>query len=251
MPSYKTSAIILRTYDFKESDKIVVLYSKEHGIIRAIAKAVKKPKSKMSGMISPLIAADIILNEGRNLHVIQQCDVIDFFKNLKTCLKKITIASYYLELLMAFGLENDPQAETYYNFLFEGLKKLENPDNEFLIELLLISFEFEMISMAGYAPLLSTCSSCGKHLSQRENIWFNKPSAYLYCDKCYNVRNSLVPLDKTSYKILLNLTNNFLSLKDIASEELVKVHDILFEYISQKSHYKLKTPKLIEMLCLS
>ena len=67
MSQYKTTAIVLRTYDFKDYDRIVVLYSKEYGLIRAIAKGVKKQKSEFNGKLEPTISSKFILYKGKNL----------------------------------------------------------------------------------------------------------------------------------------------------------------------------------------
>lgn len=252
MPDYKTTAITLRTYDFKEFDKIVVLYSQEKGLLRAIAKGIKKNKSKFSGKVSPLVAADFILYEGKNLDIVTQCDPIDFFKNIKTSFKKISFAFYYAELMLAFAMEEDPNSEAVYNFFLDSLKRLENSDETNNLDILLLNYQFELISMAGYAPMLNCCVSCNAELTADEQFWLKKNSGTLYCNNCVTDPDYLMQVDEAFLAILLNFYGKSIkNLLNLNYSAIIKAHEFLFEYISQKTNYKLKTPKLIENFCLS
>lgn len=252
MPEYKTTAITLRTYDFKEFDKIVVLYSREKGLIRAIAKGIKKTKSKFSGKVSPLVAADLILYEGKKLDVVTQCDPIDFFKNIKSSFKKITFAFYYAELMLAFAMEEDPLSESVYDFFIDSLKKLENSEETYNLDILLLNYEFNIISMAGYAPMLNCCANCNLELSDNKEFWLKKSTGILYCNNCVTDSDYLMPVDEAFLSILLNFYGKSIkNLLNLNYSAIIKAHEFLFEYISQKTNYKLKTPKLIENFCLS
>lgn len=248
MATYKTSAIILRTYDFKDYDKIVVLYSKEHGIIRAIAKGVKRPKSPLGTRIEPLLAADLLVYKGRNLDTINQCDTIESFKNLRTCLKKISFGLHYLELTLAFGMEDDPNSETFYQFLFDSLKNLENANETDILELLLIEFQYKIITFAGYAPMLNCCNNCREDVSANDKIYFNTKTGTVVCHKCAERISSLSYLDTDIYKYFLGLSNGSANLSINNLPMALKAHAIMSEYITKKTNYKLKTLKLMETL---
>jgi DNA repair protein RecO (recombination protein O) len=249
MPEYKTSAIILRTYDFKDYDKVVVLYSREYGLVRAIAKGVKRPKSKLGGRLEPLIASDLILYEGKNLDIITQCSTTDYFKNLRTDLKKITFAMYYSELITAFGIEEDPQSEEVYNFLYDSIKKLEIAmDNE--LEHLLVAFQHKIMVMSGYAPMLDRCDHCNKIIEEDSNVYLNSYRGVFICEKCSDRFGNLAEIDYNLYHYLksLNVKNENTFICDISI--VIKAHCIMLNYIKQKTNYKLKTPDLIENICL-
>ena len=80
--SYQTNAININSYNLSENDKIIVMYSKDNGIIRCVAKGVKKPKSKLGGRMDLLINNNLVLSRGKNLDVVSQAEVLNGFKNI-------------------------------------------------------------------------------------------------------------------------------------------------------------------------
>lgn len=249
MPAFKTTAIILRTYDFKDFDKIVVLYSKDFGLIRAIAKGAKRPKSNLRGRIEPTICAEFVLFEGKNLHTINQCDVVESFKNIRRDLKKITFACYFLELSAAFAVEKDPAALTFYNMIFDILERLEKSPEETL-DICLNDFEFQLISYAGYEPVFELCTRCNSNLDSVSRLYFSPYMGSVVCSNCTSESSGLAELSPELYEYMKNLKVKPENANIPDKTTIIKAHNILFNYISQKTNYKLKTPKLIESLCL-
>jgi len=251
MSQYKTTAIVLRTYDFKDYDRIVVLYSKEYGLIRAIAKGVKKQKSEFNGKLEPTISSKFILYKGKNLDIVNQCDVIETFKGVRKSLKKLTFSLCYLELASVFAVEDDPNSEMYYNFLFDSLKKLESHDETSLIEKLLVEFEYNIISVAGYAPVFDTCNTCRRAIVETEYVSFSSGYGMTVCSKCNKNTANLSDLSLGLYKYLRSLASDSSLDTNIDLITVTKAYSLLFDYISTKTNHKFKTPKLIESLCLS
>ena len=251
MPEYKTTAIVLRTYDLKDYDKIVVLYSRERGLIRAVAKNVKRHKSLLKGRIEPMTASEFIIFEGRNLDSISQADITETFKNLRKDFNKITFGLYFCELSSAFGLENDPQSESFYEFLFESLKKLECADETTMIENLLVAFEYNIIAIAGYAPVFNICGSCRTKIHMGDDLLFSANMGMAICKRCNPKNSSLIEINLNLYKYLLGLADKSISLSNLELSTVTKAHNLLFDYITTKTNYKLKTPKLIDSICLS
>lgn len=251
MNTYKTHALVLKTYDFKDFDKIVVLYSKERGLIRAIAKGIKRPKSKLGGRLEPLIAFDLILRKGRNLDIVYQCETIDSFKALRTDFKKITLGLYFGELASAFGFEDDPASESFYTFVFNTFKKLEKAEDDISLDHLLVRFQYDLISIAGYALLLDSCNNCRKEILQNDELFFSRELGAIICYECSRKFSGLVEINQNFYKYLKSLSNNQQILVNIDKQTIISAHNIMLDYIKQRTTSKLKTPALIETLCLS
>ena len=74
--SYVTNAINLKSYNLSESDKVIVMYSREKGLIRGVAKGVKKPKSKLGARMDMLVANKLMLYSGKNLSTISQAEAL-------------------------------------------------------------------------------------------------------------------------------------------------------------------------------
>ena len=81
MNNVVTDAINLKSYNLKDSDKIVVMYSKELGLIRGVAKGVKKPKSRLGARMDSLVANKVMLYKGKNLDTICQAEALNTFKD--------------------------------------------------------------------------------------------------------------------------------------------------------------------------
>ena len=97
--NYTTNSINLTSYDFSENDKIIVMYSKEKGLITGIAKGCKKPKSKLGATMQALVANKIIMNKGRNLDIISQAEALESFKGIKKDFNKLSISMYCAEIV--------------------------------------------------------------------------------------------------------------------------------------------------------
>ena len=131
--NYTTDAINLKSYPLSESDKIVLMYSKEKGLIRGIAKGCKKPKSKLGATMQTLVANKIIMNKGRNLDIVSQAEALNSFKTLKNDFDKLSFSMYCAEIVANFGIEEDTNSNDIYSLLYSVLSfisktetKLEN-----------------------------------------------------------------------------------------------------------------------------
>ena len=80
MSLYRDTGIVLRTYKLGEADRIVVLLTAEHGKVRAVAKGVRKTKSRFGGRLEPTVARGLLLYEGRELDVVNQAETLDHFR---------------------------------------------------------------------------------------------------------------------------------------------------------------------------
>ena len=128
--NYITDAINLKAYNLSESDKIIVMYSKEKGLIKGIAKGVKKPKSKLGARMDLLVANTVMLRKGRNFSTICQAESLDTFKKTRSDLDKIFYSMYVAEVVNNFGLEEDPSSMSVYDLLYKTLNAVSNAENK-------------------------------------------------------------------------------------------------------------------------
>src|SRR3546814_9324179 len=81
MPLYRAEAVVLRTHKLGEADRIISLLTREHGLVRAVAKGVRRTTSRWGSRLEPFTHVDLQLAEGRNLDVITQAETIDQFSS--------------------------------------------------------------------------------------------------------------------------------------------------------------------------
>ena len=94
----KVEGIIVSEVDYKESSKIVNIFTKEHGIIGALARGAKRLKSNLAGVTSKLTYGTFYINyKEKGLSILSEVDIINSFKNIKKDLERISYASYLTE----------------------------------------------------------------------------------------------------------------------------------------------------------
>ena len=142
---YKTEAIVLKRTDLGEADSIITLYTPNLGKIRAVAKGVRRPKSKLGGHLDLLTQSALLLAQGRNLDIITQSQTIESFLPLKSDLRHISCALYLAELVDQFTAE---QVENHpiYELLHTNLLWLCRTRN---CELVLRHFELQLLRHLG------------------------------------------------------------------------------------------------------
>ena len=143
MNNFITDAINLKSYNLSESDKIMVMYSKDMGLIKGIAKGVKKPKSKLGARMDLLVANKLMLYKGRSMDKICQADVLNTFNKTRRDMDKIFYSMYISEVVSNFGVENDPCSVDIYNLLYKALDKISEADSKIQILLSVIKFQLK------------------------------------------------------------------------------------------------------------
>ncbi|OGI17854.1 MAG: DNA repair protein RecO [Candidatus Melainabacteria bacterium RIFOXYA12_FULL_32_12] len=260
MANYTTQAINLKSYNLGEADKIMVMYSRDHGIIRCVAKGIKKPTSKLGGRMETLNANKLFIAKGKKLDIVCQAELVDTFKEIRKDITKLTYAIYCAELINTFGLENDSNSAQIYDIFFETLKNISLSSNTEDILWTVIRFKLRLMKQLGYAVELNNCVRCNNQI-QENSFYFSAESGGVVCNDCKNEMYKTSDLDSNIIRILKDainfdfpevLTNNADILDDkIAINQLTLDYSfkLLKEYISIRSDKKLKTPELIECLC--
>ena len=247
--NYTTDAINLRSYDLSDADKIVVMYSKEHGIIRSVAKGVKRPKSKLGARMDSLVANTLQFSRGRNLDTVCQAQTINSFKKIREDILKLSCSSYISEIVANFGLEEDPASEETYNLLYSALLGLSESKTKKDILISVIKFQLKMMLISGIVPELDTCLICGRRIAD-EPMYFSKERCGVVCCNCNeNHYVSLKMHNKIRDFLVTLLQFDFNSISEYEQKATDKVcivcFNLLKEYITAHSDKRFKTDKLL------
>lgn len=156
MPLYRDSAVVLRTHKLGEADRIVVLMTAEHGKVRAVAKGVRKPKSRLGGRLEPSSHVALLLHEGRSLDVISQAERVDHFRALHDDLDRLTRAAALLEAVDQVAQEREPDPRLY-QMLLGGLRTLAESPSALVVP----AFFWKLLAAEGVRPELDACVRCG------------------------------------------------------------------------------------------
>ena len=156
MATYRDEGVVLRTTKLGEADRIVTLATPEHGKVRAVAKGIRKTKSRFSGRLEPLSYVSVMCWRGRELDVVNQVEVIEPFRAIREDLDRVPVALTMLEVIDHVALERQPMAEVFRT-LVGALKTLEEGPSPVLLG----AFMWRLLSLEGVGPSLERCAGCG------------------------------------------------------------------------------------------
>jgi DNA repair protein RecO (recombination protein O) len=194
---YKTEAIVLRQRKLGEADKIITLYTPNYGKLDAVAKGVRRPKSRLAGHLEVLTYTSAMLAQGRNLDVVTQAQAVEVFVSLREDLHRLSRALYTAELVDRFSPEG---AESYHIFqlLLATLRRLAEGA---AADVVVRYFEMQLLHLAGFQPQLHRCLGCQRPLTPVPNC-FSPAAGGVLCSSCGSGAMSSRPLSVSALKVL-------------------------------------------------
>ena len=243
---YKTEAIVLKRTNLGEADSIITLYTPNLGKIRAVAKGVRRPKSKLVGHLELLTQGAFLLAQGQNLDIITQSQIIESFQPIKNDLWRTSCAIYISELVDQFSAE---EAENYpvYRLLQSTLHWLCDARNN---ELVLRYFEIHLLRLTGYQPELYKCLNCRAELVPQRNF-FSTGGGGTFCPACARNEPMSFPLTIDALKTMRFLLNNDhisvgrLKISPLLSREL---EQLLRDYIRYVLEHEVKSLEFLDRM---
>ena len=151
--SFRVEAIVLKHSDYGEADRFLSLYTRQRGKLRAIAKGVRKIRSRKSGHLEPFTLVSLQLATGRDLYIVSQAEAEDSYVNLREDLALVGYASYIVEILEKFTYEEEENTPIF-RLLADTLARLDQ-GNE--VELAVRYYEVQLLDLLGFRPELHKC----------------------------------------------------------------------------------------------
>jgi len=181
MSIHKTEAIVIKTFDFRETSLIATLYTKDFGKINGILKGIKTQPSKFSSSLEPFSYNEIVFYKKRNsnLHLVTQCDLKDNFLYLRNDVKKITLASLMMELLDAIM----PLEEINYDIFDLSLFCLNTMSDYYDVEKIATIFKIKLLALSGFKPHFDSCILCEARITGQGK--FSIGLGGLLCSQCF------------------------------------------------------------------
>jgi len=160
VPLYSDEAVVLRTRKLAEADRIITLLTRRHGVVRAVAKGVRRTSSRFGSRLEPFTHVDLQLAEGRNLDVVTQAVTrAPFGSRISDDYERYTAGSVMLETAERLVAEERQPSVQQYLLLVAALRALSAGEHR--SGDLLDSFLLRSLAVAGYAPSFDTCVRCG------------------------------------------------------------------------------------------
>lgn len=192
MPVYSDEAVVLRTHKLAEADRIITLLTRQHGVVRAVARGVRRTSSRFGSRLEPFTHVDLQLARGRNLDTVTQAVTrTPFGAAICADYDRYTAASVMLETAERLVAEEHQPSLQQYLLLVGALRAMvagEHRGGD-----VLDSFLLRSMAVAGYAPSCWACASCGLEGPHRS---FSPAAGGSLCSRC-RVPGSANPAEAT------------------------------------------------------
>ena len=251
--AFITNAINLKSYNLSESDKIIVMYSREKGLIRGVAKGVKKPKSKLGARMDLLVANKLMLHKGKNLNTISQAEALNTFNKTRQDMNKIFYSMYISEIVSSFGIEDDPCSSDIYDLLYDALNTISQSINKIEILNTVLKFQLKFMRLSGFSLELDKCLCCGKPI-ENENMYFAARVGGVICNKCnstYHLHDIMHYKLRDYLSVLVNTElDEHSEYEQKATEKVCNVcFELLKSYINLHTTKKIKSTNILQEVC--
>jgi len=177
--SIRAVGVILRHSDFGEADRLLTIFTREMGKVRALAKGVRKTRSRKAGHVEPFTKANLQLARGRDLLILTQAEAIDVYANLREDLILLGYAAYIIELLDRSTYDEE-ENRPLYDLITRSLTRLDRGDDPNLVTRY---YELRLLDYIGFRPQLFTCTQCKKEI-QPQDQFFSANRGGVLCPGC-------------------------------------------------------------------
>jgi len=228
MPVQKTKAIVLGYHPLGEADRIVTFYTKDFGKVRAVARGVRKVRSRLCGKLEILTCGDLVFFEkiDKDLHVVNSFDIVEPFQVLREDLLKMAYCSYLAELVQQVESLGVPGADTF-ELVLDIMFMMKTTDDP---EMLARTFEIRLLTSAGLSPQLDSCVACSSDIGNASALDFNVAKGGVLCGECSMTRqNSVISISRGTLELMKRMQRTPLELiprlkiLEISRRELRKV----------------------------
>lgn len=188
MPVIESDCIILKSYGLSEADRIVVFFTRDHGLVRGVAKGAKRLKSKFGSSIEPFSESTIsyFQKDSVELVSIQSADLQRASFDIASRPEFLQRFAYLSELLIIFSQPHDPN-ETLYRMVRSCIETASDPEAS--LEAIGVYFEAWMLRLSGFMPDWKTCGNCGAAIEGETKIGY-LTDHHLVCSRCLHLSNA-------------------------------------------------------------
>jgi DNA repair protein RecO (recombination protein O) len=232
--SLKTEGIVLRSLRYGEADRILHLYTPDRGRVSAIAKGVRKTKSRFGGRLEPFFRLNLVLYEGRSeMLTVTSAETVAAHPRLRENARTLDAAARACEAVARVFDDGDPHAGVYHLLakqlaLLDGDPARAGRGNA-------LAFRLKLLLAAGFAPHLAACASCG----EREHlVGFSGAAGGVVCAAC---EASAFPLDEDAHEFLVTALGSPLAeAPDAPPRALAQAERAILETLEHHGHVRLR-----------
>ena len=202
MPKQVCSGIVLRTVDYRESDRILNVFSKEHGLITVTARGCRKLGSKLGIIANQFCYGELELYQRSGKFSLASAELLQSFYPIRESYEQLLSATRIVKMTERIS-EPETANEPLFLLVYNALSLIAYGDNDPAdIEL---CFAAKLLKLAGYAPVLTYCVKCGKDLRSCKELRFSNALGGSLCDECGGPYVTVSALSLEALRRMLNL----------------------------------------------
>jgi DNA repair protein RecO (recombination protein O) len=231
----KTEGIVLRSMRYGEADRILHVFTPNSGRLSAIAKGVRKARSRFGGRLEPFFRLDLVLYEGRSeLLTVTAAETLAGFPRLREHGRAIEVASRGAAAVDRLFDPGDPHPGVYH-LLANELALLDGDPPAHATTANALAFRLKLLLAAGFAPQLAACASCG----EREHLrGFSGAAGGVVCSAC---EAGSFPLSQEAHDFLVGALGAPLAQAPPAdARALVQAERAILETLEHHAHLRLR-----------
>jgi DNA repair protein RecO (recombination protein O) len=185
--TYKTEAVVLRTFRFGEADRVLHLYTLDRGRVGALAKGVRRTKSRFGARLEPLSHSEVLLHQGRGeLQTVAGVELIRSHHASREDPYRLGVGLVGIEAMLRLfpEQERNPRAFRALTRFLDLLDEVEQrAASRPALDPLALSFQLKLLWLAGYLPHLTSCVECG---AEKPLTGFSPKAGGALCASCSN-----------------------------------------------------------------
>lgn len=214
MALYKSRGIVLRSIRYGEADRILDLYTLDAGLVSAIAKGIRRTRSRFGARLEPFSCVEFVAYGGRSLDTVTQAETLRSFHGIREHLGRLEAGGRMVRDVRALSGGDEPDRRVF-NLLYHALDALEDRDGGF--GALEAAFGMKLALLAGYAPEVEACVNCSALPGEMNGLAHFAPElGGLLCEECKVVSREAFPLPPGAVEGLRALLG--VSMKEISRE---------------------------------
>jgi DNA repair protein RecO (recombination protein O) len=181
---FKTEAVVLRSFRFGEADRVLHLYTLERGRVGAVAKGIRRTKSRFGARLEPLSHAEVMLHQGSGeLATVTGASLLRPHSEARENPYRLAVGLVGLEAMLRLFTEQErnPKAFEALTRFLDVLDRLDGQAPEPPLDPLVLSFQLKLLWLSGYLPHLTSCAECG---AEGPLVGYSPRAGGAVCERC-------------------------------------------------------------------
>ncbi|MGV7976536.1 MAG: DNA repair protein RecO [Anaerolineaceae bacterium] len=244
--TFRATAVVLRHVEYGEADRILTLFTLEKGKIQAIAKGVRKIRSRKAGHLEPFTKVALFLAKGRNLAIVTQAEALESYPGIRADLQRTALAAYVIELLDRFTQEEGENRQLF-GLLVDTLGRLNQDEQP---QTVVRYYEVQLLDLLGFRPELTRCVVCRAEIKP-EDQFFSARLGGALCPRCSGQDTAAWRISVSALKYLRYFQRSPYSavrVRVIPAAAEVELRALMERYFTYLLEYGLRTPGFLDAI---